>query len=958
MSATFDPSKLDLNPDNESVKLDVSQDTKPSTTGEPAQDILGEVEIPRLESVPEPISDPLSETSVLSEETPEIENADSIEDRSNTESTGTILDEIVDDTSVKQESEPQEDKKLIDINISSLEDIISLIQDKKYDFVLVEPEDMQVKVTFKQDNIDRDVRYIKYPTYTNILFKVKQVCKLTIEDTGSPQEGKWSFKMWSKMYKISSKTAPGQNGERIYISAKEDTSIAAKKEAKKTSLSVIFWFLAAILFVALILWGAFIGFIVLNAKTVEDVKFFASLWIDLNQINTFITLVVSIIFSILLFICTAVLSISLFKFFLTKKSLKRRKVLYGILSTLLLFTTFAIWSAWMFIDNKIKSLPNWQEQAYWDLKIFDNSLLISEDYGTAEALLDDTQNLLWPIDLQFDLENFRDNQARKWITISKYVWDFWGDESETFSPNITRSFNEKWNYEISVTAIGTDSWGEEVEQVLWNIPSVSISHVIEVDETITNSGGKKVGFDANDLDDLWKVEWYLKEPYTESNTDPRYPEWQKVSDWYEFIIPFNIFEELLVGVRIVSGNDDSENFKIIIISSDSATEISGDIVTTANNLNNELLYTLKVENASTNFWNGFIERYDWEIEWKTYTVDWNFNDPTTSPDIEHEFKSFWEPEVQVTLTDSRWKTQILTETINIQKKVELRSSLIIRDIDGKEIDELRHEKNSHEYSIDNLWIPAIIKLDARFVRPVNLAYSLQEVKWDIDDDGDIDANGKSYDFDVPTEWNHAISVEYSFVHLKDKDDIIKLKEFVYIEWIKKDAILNLKMEFNTNYVPVLVRFDASESFIKNDDIVKFIYDYWDGISEERDAINPGHRYTEAWDYTVTLTAVWASGKRYSVEKSLILLPTPQEVQITTSLKKAPEGQGIDFSSSNSSGQIIEYFWDFWDGNISTQANPTHSFSRAWTYTVELKAEFSNRNSISDKVEIEIFEEEL
>jgi len=61
---------------------------------------------------------------------------------------------------------------------------------------------------------------------------------------------------------------------------------------------------------------------------------------------------------------------------------------------------------------------------------------------------------------------------------------------------------------------------------------------------------------------------------------------------------------------------------------------------------------------------------------------------------------------------------------------------------------------------------------------------------------------------------------------------------IYVEGIKKEAVLRLDMEYDKPYVPVTVRFDASQSFIKNDDIVKFIYDYGDGITEERDAINP------------------------------------------------------------------------------------------------------------------------
>ncbi|MDR0771751.1 MAG: PKD domain-containing protein [Candidatus Peribacteria bacterium] len=35
---------------------------------------------------------------------------------------------------------------------------------------------------------------------------------------------------------------------------------------------------------------------------------------------------------------------------------------------------------------------------------------------------------------------------------------------------------------------------------------------------------------------------------------------------------------------------------------------------------------------------------------------------------------------------------------------------------------------------------------------------------------------------------------------------------------------------------------------------------------------------------------------------------------------------MDFSSAGSEGQIVNYRWDFGDGFISTEANPTHSFS--------------------------------
>jgi len=92
--------------------------------------------------------------------------------------------------------------------------------------------------------------------------------------------------------------------------------------------------------------------------------------------------------------------------------------------------------------------------------------------------------------------------------------------------------------------------------------------------------------------------------------------------------------------------------------------------------------------------------------------------------------------------------------------------------------------------------------------------------------------------------------------------------------------------------------------VKDENIVKFIWDYGDGVIEERDAIIPGHKYAVAGDYTIKLKVVTESGKEYEIEKKLILKPRPQSVSITSSLKKAPLHQGIDFLSDQSEGQII------------------------------------------------------
>lgn len=845
-----------------------------------------------------------------------------------------------------------ERQQIQDINIDSLDSLTLFLVKKDYEYVMVEPMQDQVKLTFKLDKITKDTRFISYQNYTKILLKTKQVTGMPVDVTDSSMEGRGEFEIEKQKFKIASKVVPGAGGEKIWLKAKK-VDLTLEKQKKKASLGSILWFLAALVFVALIIGGSFVTFIVLNAKTVDDVRFFANLWINLNDINNFISQIVNIIFSVLLFMMTAILSYTLFKFFLTKKVFKRRRMLFGIASLALLMLSFSTGSAWMIVDQKIRQLPNWEEQALGELKIFENDMLVSQYFSRTDALLENTQNLIGPMNLLFDLSTFTENQQRKGVTISKYIWNFGGTIRESFSPEISFLFDRPGNYEISVTAEGTDSAGEAFSQALSDIPSISVWHIIEKQETITSNGGKRVDFDASSLSDLGTVRWYFKDPNAQK--DEEYADWTQIEEGYTFIPRKIFFEPMLIGISLESWADGEQMQKVFIIDPDGESNIEGEI-SASQSLDNDLDFTFKVTGVNTDFADGFIESYVWSIEGRTYNLSGNLENPDESPEVKHAFKDFWEQVVSVTLTDSKWNTKTLSKTLTIQKSLELAAPLVFTDSQNQEISEYRYEQGTHEYFLENIGVPATIKLDARYVRPKNILYALDKVTWDAGDDGNIDATGTSYSYSLPTEGNHVITAEYTFVHRRNEDDVITLKEYIYIEGVKKDAILNLKMELSNNYVPVTVRFDASESYIKNDDIVKFIYDYGDGIVEERDAINPGHRYTQAGDYTVKLTAIGKSWKSYSVEKSLILLPTPQTVKITSSLSKAPVDQGIDFLSSESSGQIIEYFWDFGDGNISTEANPTHSYKSAGIYQVTLKADFSNNNSISDTMEIEIYEE--
>ncbi|WP_114752532.1 PKD domain-containing protein [Pleomorphovibrio marinus] len=64
---------------------------------------------------------------------------------------------------------------------------------------------------------------------------------------------------------------------------------------------------------------------------------------------------------------------------------------------------------------------------------------------------------------------------------------------------------------------------------------------------------------------------------------------------------------------------------------------------------------------------------------------------------------------------------------------------------------------------------------------------------------------------------------------------------------------------------------------------------------------------------------------------------------------------VQFTGSNSEGDIVSYEWEFGDGTTSTEANPTHIYPTAGTYTVKLKVSSAQGFEDISIFSIEVFE---
>lgn len=139
-------------------------------------------------------------------------------------------------------------------------------------------------------------------------------------------------------------------------------------------------------------------------------------------------------------------------------------------------------------------------------------------------------------------------------------------------------------------------------------------------------------------------------------------------------------------------------------------------------------------------------------------------------------------------------------------------------------------------------------------------------------------------------------------------------------------------------VPLTVQFTGSGS---TDDvgIVSFDWDFGDGgTSEEAD---PEYTFTTVGSFEVTLTVTDGEGASDTdtitiVVNDPVINDAPVAVADATPISgDAPLEVDFDGSASSDDVAIVEYLWDFGDGNSSDEISPTYTFVTPGEYTVVL-----------------------
>src|SRR5215210_102662 len=134
--------------------------------------------------------------------------------------------------------------------------------------------------------------------------------------------------------------------------------------------------------------------------------------------------------------------------------------------------------------------------------------------------------------------------------------------------------------------------------------------------------------------------------------------------------------------------------------------------------------------------------------------------------------------------------------------------------------------------------------------------------------------------------------------------------------------------------------DASQG--NGNAIVKWIWDFGDGRNDT--VMNPEKTYKDAGTYNVRLTSINNIGCFADITKPFTLVPQPVAEFGFSSPTCVNNTISFTDSSTASQGSIAKWYWNFGDGNTSTNATNaavSKSYDNAGSYTVQLTVQSEN-----------------
>jgi|GEM_PF-1995069 len=234
---------------------------------------------------------------------------------------------------------------------------------------------------------------------------------------------------------------------------------------------------------------------------------------------------------------------------------------------------------------------------------------------------------------------------------------------------------------------------------------------------------------------------------------------------------------------------------------------------------------------------------------------------------------------------------------------------------------------------------------ASFTETAETVYTDETISFDASESSDLDGSIVTYSWDFGDETQgtgvsiqHAYSQDgtYTVTLTVTDDDIATDTTSATKTVLNRIPIASFTESAETVSSGESIHFDGSESHDPDGSIISHHWDFGDGNTAT--GVEVDHAYEDDGVYTVTLTVIDDDDATASATAAKNVLNRPPIASFTENATIVKKDEAIHFDASEShdpDGTIVNYLWDFGDGNTATGVTSDHAYSEDGNYTVTL-----------------------
>jgi PKD repeat protein len=608
---------------------------------------------------------------------------------------------------------------------------------------------------------------------------------------------------------------------------------------------------------------------------------------------------IHIIFVLVSLVAFVLTMVGIFKSLTAKKDdkeTKKRGLKAALIFGVVLFFTLIIWGfTFAYLDSKRVAVGT---------EVMDPIMTDPEE----------TLELSAPIEIKFDASNVPYNKDK--YKIVSHSWDF-GDGNTGTSQIDSHIYEEKGTYTVTLKITFEDKstgellpGGEYTKTV--SIANQALGAIFSADPQ-SGEAPLQVKFDASDSVDpdgnIDRYEWDLDGDgqYNDGTGEIIEHKFEKVGKYD-------------VGLRVVSTTGEfAVTEKEIDVKKAEDPEPVITVVDEPDEFVKGISYIFKADESTSP--NGNITEYSWDFG--------DGSDIAETKSISHSFDTEGNFEVVLTVVDEEEKEAEISKIISIgapkgSPKAKMSTTPSLVD------DQLILEGE----------VPYSVFFDAS--NTTDSDQNIVDYEWDFGD-GSAVYYGKTINHLFLQEGT--FTVRLTVIDADNNEGIAT--QVVRVE--SQGVVADIETDQIDGSVPLTVSFDATGSTYQDGQIATYKWDFGDGTAEKIGSSQITHKYTSIGSFTAKVTVVGTD----NTSATATTIITVREIALSACFKalfeEGPAPLETSFDPGCATGTVANYFWDFGDGNTSTQVKPIHVFEDPGEYRVTL--EVSDTENTVDKHEV-------